>query len=77
MKTDQLITALAADADSVERPIGRTLAIAGLAAAGIGATLYGTHCPDDSPFFVCTWYVIASGFMALLGAAIGERVLRW
>ena len=28
MKTDQLITALAADADSVERPIGRTLAIA-------------------------------------------------
>jgi hypothetical protein len=52
-------------------------AVAGLVAAGIGATLYGTHCPDDSPFFVCTWYVIASGFMALLGAAIGERFLRW
>jgi hypothetical protein len=52
-------------------------AVAGLVAAGIGATLYGTHCPDDSPFFVCTWYVIASGFMALLGAVIGERFLRW
>jgi hypothetical protein len=54
-----------------------TGAVAGLVAAGIGATLYGTHCPDDSPFFVSTWYVIASGFMAMLGAAVGERVLRW
>jgi hypothetical protein len=52
-------------------------AVAGLVAAGIGATLYGTHCPDDSPFFVATWYVIAAGFMAMLGAAIGERFLRW
>jgi hypothetical protein len=52
-------------------------AVAGLVAAGIGATLYGTHCPDDSPFFVATWYVIASAFMALLGGAIGERFLRW
>jgi hypothetical protein len=52
-------------------------AVAGLVAAGIGATLYATHCPDDSPFFVCVWYVIASGFMAMLGAAIGERFLRW
>jgi len=52
-------------------------AVAGLVAAGIGGTLYATHCPDDSPFFVCVWYVIAAGFMAMLGAAIGERFLRW
>lgn len=52
-------------------------AVAGLVAAGIGATLYATHCPDDSPFFVATWYVIAAGLMAMLGAAIGERFLRW
>lgn len=52
-------------------------AVAGLVAAGIGATLYASHCPDDSPFFVAAWYVIASGFMALVGAAIGERFLRW
>jgi len=52
-------------------------AVAGLVSAGIGATLYATHCPDDSPFFVATWYVIAAAFMAMLGAAIGERFLRW
>ena len=52
-------------------------AVAGLVAAAVGATLYATHCPDDSPFFVATWYVIAAGFMAMLGAAIGERFLRW
>jgi hypothetical protein len=52
-------------------------AVAGLVSAGIGATLYATHCPDDSPFFLSAWYVIASGFMAMLGAAIGERFLRW
>jgi len=54
-----------------------TGAVAGLVAAGIGATLYASHCPDDSPFFVATWYVIASAFMAMLGAAIGEHFLRW
>ena len=52
-------------------------AVAGLVAVGIGATLYASHCTDDSPFFVCIWYVVAAGFMAMLGAAIGERFLRW
>jgi hypothetical protein len=69
-----LLLALRQGAPSHPRLAG---AVAGLVAAGIGATLYGTHCPDDSPFFVFTWYLIASGFMALLGAAIGERFLRW
>ncbi len=69
-----LLLALRQGAPSHPRLAG---AVAGLVAAAIGATLYGTHCPDDSPFFVFTWYVIASGFMALLGAAIGERFLRW
>ncbi len=54
-----------------------TGAVAGLVAAGIGATLYASHCTDDSPLFVATWYVIAAGFMAMVGAAIGERILRW
>ena len=54
-----------------------TGAVAGLLSAGMGATLYALHCPDDSPLFVATWYVIASGFVATIGAAIGARVLRW
>jgi hypothetical protein len=69
-----LLLALRQGAPSHPRLTG---AVAGLVAAGIGATLYASHCPDDSPFFVATWYVIASSFMALLGAAIGERFLRW
>jgi hypothetical protein len=54
-----------------------TGAVAGLLSAGLGASLYALHCPDDSPLFVATWYVIASSFVAVLGAAIGARVLRW
>jgi len=52
-------------------------AVAGLVSASIGATLYATHCIDDSPLFIATWYVIAITFMALLGALLGARLLRW
>ena len=31
-------------------------AIAGLLSAGLAATLYASHCTDDSPLFVATWY---------------------
>ena len=33
-------------------------AIAGLLSAGLAATLYASHCTDDSPLFVATWYTI-------------------
>ena len=36
-----------------------TGAVAGLAATGIGATLYASHCMDDSPLFMAAWYVSA------------------
>ena len=39
---------------------GWTGALAGAAAAGIASFLYATHCPDDSPLFVATWYPIAT-----------------
>lgn len=50
---------------------------AGLLAGAIGAALYATHCPDDSPLFVATWYSLAIAFVAALGALAGARVLRW
>ena len=31
-------------------------AIAGMLSAGLAATLYASHCTDDSPLFVATWY---------------------
>jgi hypothetical protein len=52
-------------------------AIGGLLSAGLAATLYGSHCTDDSPLFVATWYTIAAAFVAALGALAGSRVLRF
>jgi hypothetical protein len=54
-----------------------TGAVAGLVAGGIAATFYASHCIDDSPLFVATWYVIALAFVALVGALAGRWVLRW
>jgi hypothetical protein len=52
-------------------------ASAGLIAAGIGATFYGSHCINDSPLFVATWYVIGMAVVVATGALVGSRVLRW
>jgi hypothetical protein len=54
-----------------------TGAIAGLLSAGAAATLYASHCTDDSPLFVATWYTLAAAIVAGLGALIGGRVLRY
>ncbi|WP_119272434.1 NrsF family protein [Taklimakanibacter deserti] len=52
-------------------------ALAGLGAGGIAATLYASHCTDDSPLFVIVWYPIAIGFVTLVGYLAGRRWLRW
>ncbi len=52
-------------------------ATAGLAASGIAAILYATHCTDDSPLFVATWYTIAIVLVTGIGALAGSRLLRW
>ncbi|MCX5477624.1 DUF1109 domain-containing protein [Kaistia geumhonensis] len=52
-------------------------AVAGLAAGGIGATLYAFHCTDDSPLFVLVWYGIGIAAVTAVGAVIGRRLLAW
>ena len=52
-------------------------AIAGMMSAGLAATLYASHCTDDSPLFVVTWYSIATAAVAAIGALAGSRVLRY
>ena len=52
-------------------------AVAGLVASGLAATFYGSHCPDDSPLFVATWYPLASLLVAAAGYWAGRRWLRW
>jgi hypothetical protein len=54
-----------------------TGAIAGLLSAGLAATLYASHCPDDSPLFVATWYTIAAALVTAVGALAGSKVLRF
>jgi hypothetical protein len=52
-------------------------AIAGLLSAGLAATLYASHCTDDSPLFVAIWYPIAVAVVAAVGALVGSKVLRF
>ena len=52
-------------------------AIAGLISAGLAATLYASHCTDDSPLFVATWYPIATAAVTATGALVGAKVLRF
>lgn len=52
-------------------------AVAGLIAGGISGAFYASHCPDDSPLFVATWYVIAIAMLVAFGALLGRQLLRW
>jgi hypothetical protein len=52
-------------------------AVAGMLSAGLAATLYASHCTDDSPLFVATWYTLATALVAAVGALIGSRVLKY
>jgi hypothetical protein len=52
-------------------------AIAGMLSAGLAATLYASHCTDDSPLFVATWYTIATALVATIGALAGSKMLRF
>jgi hypothetical protein len=52
-------------------------AVAGLAAGGIAAVLYASHCPDDSPLFVAVWYSLAIAVVAAAGYCAGARLLKW
>jgi hypothetical protein len=52
-------------------------ALAGMLSAGLAATLYASHCTDDSPLFVATWYSIATALVTAIGALAGAKLLRF
>lgn len=54
-----------------------TGAVAGLAAGGVGATLYGFACPETSAMFVVTFYTLGIAMATLVGLLVGPRFLRW
>ena len=51
---------------------GQDGALAGAASAGLAAFLYASHCPDDLPLFVATWYPLATLICAAAGALAGR-----
>ncbi len=69
-----LLRALRAGAPA--SPAGAGAAI-GVLSAACGALLYATHCSDDSPLFVATWYLMAAVPVIGLGAVAGSRLLKW
>lgn len=52
-------------------------AAAGFGASGLSAALYAANCPDDSPFFLAVWYILAIAISVVLGRLAGGRLLRW
>ncbi len=57
----------------------RTLAgaVAGIAAAGIGASVYALNCTDDSPLFIALWYGLSTLIVSAVGAFVSWRFVRW
>lgn len=52
-------------------------AVAGLAAGGVGASVYCLHCPEATAPFVGLWYTLGMLIPTVLGALLGPRLLRW
>jgi hypothetical protein len=52
-------------------------AVIGLLSASVGAMAYTLACQNDGTAFVATWYTAACVIMAVIGAVVGHRVLRW
>lgn len=50
---------------------------AGLLSGGVGAAIYGLHCPEMAAPFLLVWNGLALLLMALMGAALGPRLFRW
>jgi hypothetical protein len=55
----------------------RTGMVAGLAAGGLGAAIYSLYCDKDMALYVFPAYGTAVLAVALIGGAVGARVLRW
>lgn len=51
--------------------------VLGMAAGGVGATVYGLHCQENAAAFLATWYVLGMAIVGAIGAVIGPRALRW
>jgi hypothetical protein len=59
-------------------PSGRVAGCAaGLLAGAVGALAYSLYCTETSPAFVLVWYSCGAFLSAVVGAALGPRLLTW
>jgi hypothetical protein len=54
-----------------------TGAVAGLVAGALGAAAFAFHHPEVSIPFIALWYGAAILLCAIIGGALGPRLLRW
>lgn len=52
-------------------------AFGGLLSGALGATLYASHCSQDSALFIGLWYPIGIALVTLIGALLATRIARW
>lgn len=52
-------------------------AMAGVLSGASGTLAYAIHCPEMAVPFLALWNTLAIALMALLGAWLGPRTLRW
>ena len=76
MKTDDLIAALAADAQSVSRPIGRTLALA-VAGGAVGATILFAVMLGMRPDVATAMASVRPMGLSTLSASAANAVINW
>lgn len=52
-------------------------AASGLLAGTVGAVVYSFYCPEMAAPFIAIWYLLGMLIPAVVGAALGARLLRW
>jgi hypothetical protein len=57
--------------------LGLAGAAAGLIAGGLAAAVYGLYCLENTAPFTAAWYSAGIAACALIGGALGSRLLRW
>jgi hypothetical protein len=51
--------------------------LTGVASGGLGAFVYGLHCPFNDLVYIGVWYSLAVGICAVAGRLIVPRLIRW
>ncbi|MES2341926.1 MAG: DUF1109 domain-containing protein [Pseudomonadota bacterium] len=51
--------------------------VAGGCAGAMGAWIYAFHCNESAAAFIAIWYTAGMAAVAVLGALVGRRLLRW